>query len=300
MPGLDDTDQEEASVGKHLAGMRERLAEAEEADEVSVETPEVDEADDEESEVAAPTRQDKRAGRQTARERAAAAEAETKVLREQLEQSRRPQPGTRQEPTVSTADVDKRIADTYTELEALEGEYLRAQTNKTLTPAMEREMRSKAQELEIRKLELAAERREVRTAPRRQQDELTRQLARENSDVYDNPKAARYAYGRAQQLLAMGRADDKALHDEVMEETRRAILGKRDKPGAIEKQRATGMSAGTRSAPGAVSRTINMPKGSEYYKMAIAWAAATNQDLSASQACQKWAQTVGKKMLAKG
>ncbi len=297
MAGLDDAENEEASVDKHLAGMRSRMAAAKETDtdEVSVETPESDDDEEEVETEVAPTRRDKRANRMSARERAAAAEARAELLERQLAERNRPQPGARQEPA-NTSDVDKRIRDTYKELEQLEAEYQRAQGTKTLTPEREAQMRERAQELDIQKLELAAERRDIRSAPQRRQQDLSDQLARDNADVYQNPRAARYAYGRAQQLIAMGRPDDKALHDEVMAETRTVVLGVREKPGAIERQRATGMSSGPRTVAPQVGKSIAMPKGSHYYKMAV----AMYPQLDAGAACQKWAQTVGKKLLNKG
>jgi len=296
MAGLDDTDQEEAAVGKHLKGMRERMSpEADDANEVSVETPEPDEDEEDEASEVAPNRQARRASRQTARERAAAAEAEAKVLREQLAERNRPVPGNQPAPVASTAEVDRRIRSTYAELQRLEDDYARAQQNRTLTAEKEAEMRERAIELDIQKSTLAAERREILTAPRRRQDELTRQLERENADVYGDPRALQFAAGRVNQLIAEGRKDSKELHDEVMEETRRRILGKRPKPDAIERQRATGLSAGPRAASPTTSRTIAMPRGSHYYKMAV----SMYPDLDAGAACQKWAQTVGKKLLAK-
>jgi len=294
MAGLDDTDQEEAAVGKHISGMRERMSGAkDETDEVSVEAPEPEEEEDE-SEVA-PNRRDKRAARMSSRERAAAAEAEAKVLREQLAERSRPVPGNAPPPGASTAEVDRRIRSTYAELQRLEDDYARAQQSRTLTAERETEMRERAIELDIQKATLAAERREILTAPRRRQEELTRQLERENADVYGDARALQFAAGRVNQLIAEGRKDSKELHDEVMEETRQRILGKRPKPDAIERQRATGLSAGPRVASTAPSRTIPMPRGSHYYKMAV----SMYPDLDAGAACQKWAQTVGKKLLAK-
>jgi hypothetical protein len=297
MAGLDDTENEEASVGNHLGKLRERMgaakAELEDTDEVSVETPEPDddEDDDKESEVA-PTRRERRANRSTARERAAAAEAEAKVLREQLAMARAPERQAGPPPAV--ADVDRRIRATYTELERLEEEFLAAQNNKTLTPAREREMRDRAQELEIQKMELAAERREVQTAPQRRQKELWDQLARDNSDVYDHPQARQYAQGRAVQLIALGHKDNRELHDKVMAEAREVVLKVRPKPDAIDRQRAAGMSAGPRAVAQPGRATISMPKGSHYYKMAV----ALYPDLEPAQACQKWAQGPGKKLVA--
>jgi len=300
MAGLDDTDQEEASVGNHLGKMRQRMGAAraaeEDTDEVSVEKPEMDEDEEEEAaEVQQQTRRDKRASRQTARERAAAAEARAEAYKEQLERfgQQRQQP-TQQAPV--TADVDKRIRSNFAELEKLETDFVAAQRNRTLTPEMERTMRERAQELDVERMELASERRELQVAPQRRQQELWRQLENENSDVYHNRQARDYAMGRAMQLLAQGRANDKALHDEVMEEARTVILGKRPKPDAIERQRATGMSAGPRGLPAPAKTTISMPKGSHYYKMAT----AMYPDLDPAQACQKWAQGPGKKLKALG
>jgi hypothetical protein len=274
--------------------MRERMAAAKETDtdEVSVEAPESDEEEDEASE-AAPNRRERRAGRMSSRERAAAAEAEAKVLREQLAERNRPVPGAAPH-VASTAEVDRRIRSTYAELQRLEDDYARAQHSRTLTAERETEMRERAIELDIQKATLAAERRDILNAPRRQQEELSRQLERENSDVYGDPRALQFAAGRVNQLIAEGRKDSKELHDEVMEEARQRILGKRPKPDAIERQRATGLSAGPRALSAAPSRTIPMPRGSHYYKMAV----SMYPDLDAGAACQKWAQTVGKKLLA--
>jgi len=296
MAGLDDTEQEQESVSNHLGKLRERMGAAraaeEESDEVSTDAPEPEEEDEEESEVA-PTRREKRANRQTARERAAAAEAEAKVLREQLDRVRTPE-RQQQGPQSAVVDVDRKIRATYAELERLESEYVAAQQNKTLTPEREREMRDRAQELEIQKMELAAERREVQTAPQRRQKELWEQLARDNADVYDNPRARQYAQGRAVQLIAMGEKDSKELHDRVMAEARQVVLGVKPRPDAIDRQRATGLSAGPRVAPSTQRSTISMPKGSHYYKMAV----ALYPDLEPNQACQKWAQGPGKRLLA--
>jgi hypothetical protein len=294
MAGLDDTDDEAGAVEKHLGKMQERMVAArEETDEVSVVEPEPDDEEDDEPEAVAPTRREKREARMSARERAAAAEARAQVLQEQLESARRPVPGN--VPAVAnTADVDRRIRATYADLQKLEDEYTAAQRDKRLTPSLEQEMREKAIELDVQKLTLAAERREILTAPTRRQEELTRQLERDNADVYGNQQALRYAAGRVNQLIAMGRQDSKALHDEVMEETRQVILKVKPKPGAIERQRATGMSAGPKAAPTERAQTISMPKGSHYYKQAI----ALYPDLDPGAACQKWAQKVGKRLLA--
>lgn len=293
MAGLDDTEQEQESVGNHLGKLRERMGAAraaeEETDEVSTETPEVEE-DDDEPEAPAQNRQQRRAGRQTARERLAAAEAEAKVLRE-LVQQRPPERQTQHVP--ETADVDRRIREANAEYRELEARYVAAQQNKTLTPATEREMQDRAEELDVRKMELAAERREVRTAPQRRQRELTERLRQENLDVYSNQQAVAYAAGRATMLKAMGHADNQELHDRVMSEAREVVLKIKPKPGAIDRQRATGMSAGPRAAVAQTRSTISMPKGSHYYKMAT----ALYPDLEPAQACQKWAQGPGKRLL---
>lgn len=168
MAGLDDTDQESESVSKHLEGMQKAMKAAKEEDttEVSTEAPEPEEDDDEpEAPAPAQTRRERREGRMTARERAAAAEARAQALQEQLERQQRQSVPERQAPI--TGDVDTRIRATYKELERLEADYVTAQQNKTLTPAMEQQMRDRAQELEIQKMELAAERRELLVADRK-------------------------------------------------------------------------------------------------------------------------------------
>ena len=296
MAGLDDTEQEQESVGNHLGKLRERMGAAraveEDTDEVSTEAPEVEEDEEDDApEAAAPTRRERRAGRQTARERLAAAEAEAKVLREMVQQR---QPERQQQNFVpDTADVDRRIRATFDEYERLENDYMAAQANKTLTPALDREMKERARELDVRKMELAAERREVATAPQRRQEELNRQLERENPDVYGNRQAIQYVYGRATQLMALGEPNTKALHDRLMAEAREVVLKIKPKPDAIDRQRATGMSAGPRALPTTTRSTISMPKGSHYYKMAT----ALYPDLEPAQACQKWAQGPGKRLL---
>jgi len=71
------------------------------------------------------------------------------------------------------------------------------------------------------------------------------------------------------------------------------VLGIKPKPDAIDRQRATGMSAGPRALPTTTRSTISMPKGSHYYRMAT----ALYPDLEPAQACQKWAQGPGKRLL---
>lgn len=294
MAGLEETDGESESVSKHLEGMQKAMKAAREEDtaEVSTEAPEPEEEDDEpEAPAPAQTRREKREGRMSARERAAAAEARAQVLQEQLEQVRRAPPTTEHQAPI-TGDVDNRIRATYKEIEKLETEYATGLQNKTMTPELERQLRDRVQELDIQRMELAAERRELQTAPQRRQQELTQRLARENPDVYGNPVAARWAHARAQQYMALGERDSQELHDKVMQETREQILKVRPKPDAIEKQRASGMSS-ARAAPAAEKKTISMPKGSAYYKMAV----AAYPNLDPGAACQKWAQKVGKNLV---
>jgi hypothetical protein len=80
----------------------------------------------------------------------------------------------------------------------------------------------------------------------------------------------------------------------VMAETRQVVLGIKPKPDAIDRQRATGLSAGPRTTAPSTKSTISMPKGSHYYKMAV----ALYPDLEPAQACQKWAQGPGKRLLS--
>jgi hypothetical protein len=79
-----------------------------------------------------------------------------------------------------------------------------------------------------------------------------------------------------------------------MEEARQVILGKRPRPDAAQRQRASGIGGGVgiAAAPGAAPK-IPMTKGSQLYKLAC----ATYPELDAAQACQKWANKNGKAYL---
>ena len=113
--------------------------------------------------------------------------------------------------------------------------------------------------------------------------------------MYESPAALRYAQGVYEKRIAMGHQGTTELHDAVCQEAREVILGKRPKPDAAQRQRASGMSSGSRVTSTPDRATINMPKGSDYDKIAR----AAYPKLEPAQARQKWANTVGKRLLAK-
>lgn len=299
MAGFKDPLDEEAdaaegrSVSKGADALRDRMRAARETDteEVVVEDPPEDDEDDEvaEAKEAALTRKEKRAGRMSARERAAAAEAEARVLREQLAQRQPERQDNRPAVNPTLKTLDDKIRDGYKRQEGLFSEY--ESKRGRLSEREESEYRDRAVELDVELKMLAAERYEVINEPKRRQQAILEQARSEFPDVYSNQQAIDYAHGRFRQLMALGHKDSKELHDQIMVETRQAVLGVRPKPDALQRQRATGITSA--AAPGAAPAPVklSMPKGSPLYRMAT----AMYPDLDPAAACQKWANKNGKK-----
>lgn len=282
------------SVAKGANALRDRMNAARSTDTEEVVVEEPDDDDDDEAEAAEAreaqqTRREKRAGRVTARERAAAAEAEARVLREQLAQRPAAPQVPARGPNGAVAEIDQKLRDGYKRQEGLFAEY--ESKRGKLSEREEGEYRDRAVELDVELKMLAAERYEVVNEPKRRQQAILEQARSEWPDVYGNQQAIDYAAGRLRQLIALGHQDSKQLHDQVMQETREAVLGKRPKPDALQRQRATGITSA--AAPGAAPAQVklSMPKGSPLYRMAT----AMYPDLDPAQACQKWANKNGKK-----
>lgn len=300
MAGFKDPLDEEAdaaegrSVAKGADALRDRMRAAREVDteEVVVEDPPDDDEEEEvaEAKEAALTRREKRGARVTARERAAAAEAEARVLREQLALRQAEKPAQSQpQQNAALADVDRRLREGFKRQTALFDEY--EAKKERLSPREHQEYYDKGVELEVELGMLKTERYEVLSEPKRRQQAVLEQARSEWPDVYGNQQAIDYAAGRLRQLMALGHQDSKQLHDQVMLETREAILGKRPKPDALQRQRATGISSAVAPAGAPAPVKLSMPKGSPLYRMAT----AMYPDLEPAAACQKWANKNGKR-----
>lgn len=281
------------AVGKHAAELGKRIGAARD-EEPEVFTPEEPkDLDDEPEEVdeTAPSRRDKRAARQSARERAAAAEARAQVLQEQLEATRGGAGASREAPQVNNAaaHAEQEYGQVLNEQEALFKEY-HARAN--LTEAEDREYRRRAAVLDLKKTRAALRVDEAYNAPQRAQNDRNNRLAAKHPDVFGNQRALQYAAGEVSRRLARGDAETDDLHDAVMEEARQVILGKRPPPDAAQRARATGLPTGARGAPAGERSTFAMPKGGHDYRMAI----AMFPNLEPAQACQKWVNVVGKKL----
>lgn len=287
----EDNDLDEASLGERGArAFRQHMAGAtEDEDVLEVQ----DEPEDEEVETeVAPTRRDKRAQRVTSRERAAVAEAEAKLLREQLEVERSRAAQLPQSPQARQGNpvehIDREYRQTIDEMRRLDEEYARAGSEKRLTAALEKEMQEKWTQLDLKKSTLVIERRETLLAPQRAKEANMTALRSRFPDVYGNPKAHQYAAALWNMETVRGAAEDDDLHERVMARTREEFLGRRPAPSAASKNRASGMSAGARPAPGGKVE-VKMPRGQEIDRMAR----AAYPNLEPAQARQKWANRNG-------
>lgn len=298
MPKEDDDDTGESELASRgIKQFRDHMDNAADEDDdavVAVQEPEEEEELDETPQ--APSRRDKRAARQSSRERAAAAEAEAKVLREQLESERRrpapvfAQPAQQQGNPVE--NIDKEIRRTTAEQKRLFEEYS-AKAGK-LSASEEQEFHDRALNLEVAKNTLIIDRREALMAPQRQREQRISELKARHPDVFANPAAERYAQAVWNAKMARGEPDVPEAVDAAMEEARQVILGKRPPPDKAARSRATGMgSLGRFVSPQKEVQQIRMPKGSDYDKMARA--AYPNLDPAAAR--QKWANGPGRGIL---
>ena len=291
-----DADAERDVASKHAGDLKALLKKrpADEEDEVVAEDP--PEPDDEEAEETA-SRQEKRSkrgtDRMTARERAAAAEARDQLLQEQLEQARsRPVEQARPQGN-PVAHIDERIKDANKRLAAVHDEWNRSAGK--LSKAREEELQAQAEALDVEKMTLVVERRDALLAPQRQREQAAANLRQKAPDVYADPRALAYAQGEFMKRTARGEPDSMETFEAVMQEAREVVLGKRPKPDAAQRGRATGMGAGAR-AVGATEGPvrISMPAGSALDKMARA--AFPKDDPAVAR--QKWVNANGKAYLS--
>lgn len=300
MAGLDDSDDknENEIAGGHLAelqsSMRKARAAPEDEDEVVAEDPPEPDDEDDEPELKPQTRQDKRNGRVTARERAAAAEAKAELLAEQLKEERARRAEAAPAPRGNPAEaIDQRIRANYERRERLEDEWA-AKSGKASADELTR-MKNAAIDLDVEKTTLIAERRDLLLRPQRENESKVAALRSRAPDVYDNPRAFQYAKAHFEQQIALGKPDSIELHDEAMEIARQAVLGKRPKPDAAQRQRTSGIGAGARVGGAAEAPVrLSMPAGSVLDRLARA--AYPKDDPAVAR--QKWANANGKEYVA--
>lgn len=299
MAGINDDDAgNEDELGRKGAALfNKRLAAADDESVVEVQDPpEEDEELDETPK--APNRQERRSQRNgervSSRERAAAAEAEAKVLREQLAAARTPLAPQQQQRQGNPYEVvDAEIRKTFQQEKALAQRW--QETSAKASAAEIQQMEDEASELTVRRMSLVNDRKEIERAPRRAEEAKIHEQRSRFPDVFADGRAFQYAQGAYNQALARGIVPSRELEDASFQEAREVILGKRPRPDAAQRQRASGLSATTRAAAPVTRPGINMPKGSDYDRIAR----AAFPKLDPAEARQKWANTVGKKLLAK-
>lgn len=145
-----------------------------------------------------------------------------------------------------------------------------------------------AAEIEDDKATVIAERTMARMEPAARQQQAQQVWAHKYPEVYNNPKALRYAQATFARRDAAGDRIETEQIDEIMQETMTALrLGGKGKPTATEKARLSGQSSGGSSGGGAgpgIAMTRDLRR----------MATALYSDLSEDDAVKKWAQTVGK------
>jgi hypothetical protein len=158
----------------------------------------------------------------------------------------------------------------------------------TYTDARDAHYTAIAAEIEDEKATVIAERTMARMEPAARQQQAQQVWAHKYPEVYNNPKAFRYAQATFARRDAAGEKIDTEQIDEIMQETMTALrLGGKGKPTATEKARLSGQSSGGSSGGGAAA---GVPMTRDLRRMAT----ALYSDLSEEDAVKKWANTVGK------
>jgi len=292
---------EEALGAKGAALFNKRMAAAPlESEDGTVTVQEPEEDDDLDETPEAPSRKERRsqrgADRVSARERAAAAEARAAVLQEQLDAARRAPVaplGQQRQQGNPYEHIDAEIRKTFQEEKALNAKWVA--TSAKASAAEIQRMEDEAAELVVRRQGLIVDRKEVERAPRRAEEARIHDQRSRFPDVFADTRAFQYAQGTYNQALARGEADSRELQDAAFLEARQVILGKRPAPDQATRQRASGVSSGVRPTAVVDRPKISMPKGSDYDRIAR----AAFPKLDPAEARQRWANTVGKKLIAK-
>jgi|SRR6478735_902343 len=205
------------------------------------------------------------------------------------------QPQQQQQPVNPAAQRLREIDETT---QRLHREYEAVASRPGFTPQMQADYEQRALQLQTARMAAVAQ----ATAPQINEQELYRKIAwqqftNEHADVFGDEKAQNWAIGEWQKLVkGEGKADTKQLAEEILDRAR-VRFGMKPRNGGssvtqADRQRLTGV--GSRGAPGAPQQTGAVKMGPREKHMARL---AFGDKMSEAEAYQKWANTVGKKLL---
>jgi hypothetical protein len=273
---------------------------AEPADEPAFDL-ELNEEEESEEEEPRPTRKQKRANRfREVQERAERAEREREEAMRTaqlalLRAEQASQPSRAQEPGEDPFESELNGLDREQDLLNREWALLPDERRADNTTA--EEFIKKARAIERKKLSVAA-RRELagsRGQSGGTNDYIQQRIRMDYPDVCSNAQAMQYAEGYCRMQMARGRPMDWTLMAEGMEETRKQFGNAKAPPPTREtQQRYTGAPRGMGGSASTGKQSIKM---TAHY---MALAEARYPDEPKKVAYQKWANTVGRKLLAKG
>ena len=302
----EDSTQEANQTAK--AKLQERIA-ASEPDELPVEKPD-DGEDPLDAAPAALTRDEKKRNRwkehTQARERAEARakelEDENRRLQVAAEVARQQAFQVQQQAQPRGPDpIDEDLKRSRREQEALYAEYVGRQKEGNLTPEAEEKFRQRAYDIKDRETQLQLQKFHRDNGISRQdpaeqhRQTVSSQIRMQFPDIVADARASAYADGVFRQLTALGRPNDWDTIEAAMKQTRRDLrMGNAEpsrRPNEAERQRYSGLPAGPGSSREDSPKTIRMTPG--YKKMAE----KLYRNDPPNIAHQKWANTVGKKLL---
>ena len=294
-PSAAETSANDGALARMKAELDKEEREPKPRDEdpvVRLDEPEDDEPD-ERPEPERPSRQERRQNRysemkseaQAAREEA----AQMKGRLDAMEAYMRHTAESRGAPAPEPPDEMKEL---LTAKEQLASEYSLAYQAGQITPELYKRYQERYQQVEDRIADARIERRIGAASANIRQQVEREALRAQHADVYDNPRAAQWARGYYHQQLAKGRRDDRALHDESIEQARAEFkLSGRGAPTRESRARYAGSSTGGGSGAAAAqpeAREIVMTK--EFRRMANAAFPHIKDDASRYKA---WAKTQG-------
>lgn len=269
-------------------------ADLEPAQEVDISEPETD-VDSDEEESSRPSRKERRANRfREAHERAAAAEAEAKALREQAQQYKQMLDAERQARSTRTrGDVDAPdTADQHvtalnklrTERRAVLSKIYGAngQLSRADIDALEKE----AEEIEDKIHQVQVNRFTPKPKPG---SNMATVLQAKYPDVYQNPAARMWAQGYASQMAAKGRKAGMQLAEEALQEAAKEFGLSERGPAKGAKDRYAGRPKGA-AATRSDKKTVRVTGRQKLMALAM----YPNED--EKTAVRKWAKRVGSKI----
>lgn len=206
-------------------------------------------------------------------------------------QQSQPQANPVQQRLNQIAEAKKRLHETY--------EAVASQPGYDRNGPRQREFEQQAENLENARVAAITE----AQRPQFNESELMRKVALQtyldsHSDVTSDPKRWQWAYSRWQQRLAEGHQDTREMADEVFDEARVKFGGRpRNRIGAqradpATQRRLSGLSSQSAGSPDNVSAIKMTP-------MERKMAEVKYDTLPKEKAWQKWANTEGKKVMAK-